>query len=217
MKRYTGLETGSGLGVRLHVSWQRRQAPGLPAATGPHGPGPTGCLRSGVTRVLPCTWLSETLPARSRGSGPHPRSTAQAGALWIQAAAEVRIPWLCRLQKKNVTHPACPQRKEKYVWHPSFLKSSASAWQSYVAGHPRGPWRERPLLATTQRNAAQPAWVRLRGTAINAVIWEKLRGKTSFPSANCRALWVSQRCSGDGSTPCDTIKGDAIKPWIFFF
>lgn len=79
--------------------------------------------------------------------------------------------------EKNVTHPACPQRKEKYVWHPSFLKSSASAWQSYVAGHPRGPRRERPLLATTQRNADQPAWVGLQGAAINTVIWEKLRDK----------------------------------------
>lgn len=68
------------------------------------------------------------------------------------------------------------------MWHPSFLKSSASAWQSYVAGHPCGPRRERPLLATTQRNTDQPAWVGLQGTAFNAVIWEKLRGKKSpFP------------------------------------
>lgn len=101
MKRCTGLEAGSGLGVRLNVNWERRQAPGLPAATGPHGPGPAGCLRSGVTPVLPCARLSEILPAASQGSGPHLRSTAQAGALWIQAAAEVWILWLCRLQKKT--------------------------------------------------------------------------------------------------------------------
>ena len=76
--------------------------------------------------------------------------------------------------EKNVTHPACLQRKEKYVWHPSFLKSSASAWQSYVAGQPRGPWRERLLLATTQRNADQPAWVGLH-------LGEDTRQKSPFP------------------------------------
>ena len=78
---------GSGLRVRLPVSWERRQAPGLLAATGPHGPGPTGGLQSGATRVPPCAPLSEILPALSRGSGPHPRSTAQARALWVRAAA----------------------------------------------------------------------------------------------------------------------------------
>jgi len=36
---------------------------------------------------------------------------------------------------KNVTHPACPQRKGKYVWHPGFLKSAAIKWHSYVAWH----------------------------------------------------------------------------------
>lgn len=36
---------------------------------------------------------------------------------------------------KNVTHPACQQRKGKYVWHLGFLKSAAIAWHSYVVWH----------------------------------------------------------------------------------
>jgi hypothetical protein len=36
---------------------------------------------------------------------------------------------------KNVTHPACPQRKGKYVWHLGFLKSAAIEWHSYVVWH----------------------------------------------------------------------------------
>ena len=118
-------------------------------------------------------------------------------------------------KKKNVTHPACLQRKEKYVWHPSFLKSSASAWQSYVARLPCGPWREHPLLATTQRNTGPPAWVGLQGTAFNAVMGRSFGKKISFPSATSRALWSSRHCSGDDSIPCDTVKGDALKRWIF--
>lgn len=82
---------GPGDGVRAQGEAARElgeeAVPGLLAATGPHGPGPAGCLQSGATRVLPCAPLSEILPARSRGSGPHPRSTAQARAFWIRAAA----------------------------------------------------------------------------------------------------------------------------------
>lgn len=49
-----------------------------------------------------------------------------------------------------MTRLACPQRKEKYAWHPSFLKSSASAQQRYAAWHPAAPPGERPLAATMQ-------------------------------------------------------------------
>ena len=99
-----------------------------------------GWLRSSPPASAP--WLCPGRCARPWASPEPPEpgpwalhSLAQAGVCWIQAAGEVWILGLSRLQK-NVTPLACPQRKEKYAWHPSFLKSSANTLQSYVAWHP---------------------------------------------------------------------------------
>jgi hypothetical protein len=91
---------------------------------------------------------------------------------------------------KNVTHLACPQRKEKYVWHAGFLKSAASTRFSYVAWHP--VWAGKGAL-----------WWPAGRHAI--IIWEKSE-RCPFP-LQIRVLWPSRACWG---TVLEIVKGHTM-------